>query len=175
MVWFARWRKKWKTIVIATAIATSLAATAQGIHEWRQYAQAKDATTQIVQLEYGIRKYEKVILRVYKELGDANEYKSQAEKLVKEGRIEESKKNYKYALYSFKAAEDWLWATKIKNARVKLAVIKRDLVTNSYFNPRSNEVISVEGSINAAIKNADELFSSISEEIKNIEGILHTL
>ena len=172
MVWFARWRKKWKMIAIATATATLLGATATGIHEWRQYTQAKDAISQIVQLEKDIVQNEKQILRVYEELRNAKEYKSRAENSVKEGKIEEAKENYRFALSHFKAAEIWLYNTKIKRAGVNLERTKNSFTSNKYFDPRSNEVIAVEGSLKAAIKNVDELISSVSKEIKTIEGIL---
>ena len=172
MVWFAQWRKKWRIITVTAGLAASLAISAGTVHEWSKYSQSKDGKTQIIQLEDDIRKYEKDIQRVHQEFVDAIKYKSLAEKLAKENKIEEAKKNYRDALFSYKSAETWMSNVKIESVGVKLQRIKSGLSSNKYFNPRSNEIIAVEGSLNADIKHFQTLRNDISKNIDEIERIL---
>jgi len=172
MVWFPRWRKKWKITAIAAGVAASLAISVGIVHEWRQYDQSRDGKARIIQLEDDIRKYEKDIQRVHQELVVAIEYKSLAENLAKENKIEESKKNYREALLLYKSAELWMSNVKIEFTGVKLQRIKKSLTSNRYFNPRSNDVIAVEGSLYANIKHVQTLRDDILKNIVEIERII---
>ena len=174
MVWFARWRPKWKRLFIGTMIVASLATAVKGVHEYRQYSDSKTAISQIVQVEETIKNRMHNMEVNIKLLKDAEEYKALAEKFVKEGNFAEAEKNYKIALRLFEGVDHQLPSLELNYMKARLNNMKTSWVSR-YFNERTKEVIDVDRSLDDSIKRVEELKRSVSEEIQTIKAQLGSL
>lgn len=174
MVWFARWRPKWKRLFIGTMIVASLAGAAKGVHEYRQYSDSKTAISQIGQVEETIKNRMRNMEVNIKLLKDAEEYKTLAEKFVKEGNFTEAEKNYKIALRLFEEVDRMLPSLELNYLKARLIIIKTRWASR-YFDERTKEVIDVDRSLDDAIKRVEELKRSVSEEIEKIKAQLGSL
>ena len=174
MVWFARWRPKWKKLFIGTMIVASLATAVKGVHEYRQYSDSKTAVSQIVQIEETIKNRMHNMEVNIKLLKDAEEYKALAERFVKEGKFAEAGKYYQSALRLFEEVDRVLPSLELNYMKSRLDNMKTSRASR-YFNEGTKEVIDVDRSLDDAIKRVEELKRSVSGEIGNIKTQISSL
>lgn len=177
MVWFARWRPKFRKVVACAAIISALASAGSVNRELLSYDQAKNAYSEILELEQVRKINEKAVKRVYKLLIDAADMKTLAERLSKEGKVEESKQAYRNLLKIDGQIVKILTTPDEKSAHIALAKndiirIKDKLKYNKFFDPNRVDIRALEENIYNAWLEVDSLTKAVSAEIQQVERIL---
>ena len=182
MVWFARWRPKWRKIFIGTMILASLAGALKGVHEYRKYAESKIEYAQFKTVISQILKIEETIKnRMHnfevntKLLKDAEEYKSFAEVVLKEREFAEAKKNYKIALVQFELVDYYLPSLELDYMKAKLEHIRKLWASELLTNDAKEVIDNVNISLDDAIRKVEELKLSVSKEIYNMKAQISSL
>lgn len=177
MVWFARWRPKFRKVVACTMIISALASAGSEIQELKSYAQAKAANaaySEILKLDHVRKKNEKAVIEARKLFIEAVDMKTYAEKLSQEGKIEESKMAYRELLKKYEQIVGILTRPDEQGNHIALAKnlifrIKRELEENRYFDSKRPDIRALEEGIHNDWLKVDELTKSVSSDMQEVE------
>ncbi|MBI2649921.1 hypothetical protein HYX04_01250 [Candidatus Woesearchaeota archaeon] len=177
MVWFARWRPKFRKVVACTMIISALASAGSSNRELMFYDQAKAAYSEILELDQVLKENEEAVKKVYELMIDAANMKTLAEKLSKEGKAEESKQEYRNLLKKYEQIVEILTLPSKRGTHIALAkndiiIIKRKLERNKFFDQNRVDIMMMEGNIHSAWVEVDRLTKSVSNDMQEVERIL---
>ena len=180
MVWFARWRPRFRKVVLCTIIIAALSCAGDEMKELKSYKEAKGAYSEIIELDQVRKKYEEAVKYVYKMLIDAANMKALAERLSKEGKSEESKKEYQNLLKTYEQIVEILTMPDKQGFHIALAKndvikIKDKLKGNKFFDEKRSDIVILEENIYKAWVEVDRLTKSVSDDVQEVERILGTI
>lgn len=159
MVWFARWRRNWKTVVMVTFLLSTLTREQLRIREMQSIPSNKmSSVVTILEKRYG--NLVQSMTGYLELLKSAAEYKSLAEKYAKNGYHAEAIKNYKIALELFEKVYDKLPKTESDYDYIRLSILRND--------PSDKSPEEVE-------KKLREIKVSVSKQMATIKTELATL
>lgn len=176
MVWFARWRPKFKKVAIATAIVAALAASSVTVKHLQHSDHINEVQSELVQFDE-VRKETEDSLKIVNDLLiRAAEMNTLAESLMESDKKEEAKHVYEDLLEKYEEIIEILTKPNESGGHIALAKnqiirIKEGLRDNKIL----VEVIELEQEITNVWAEVDRLTRLVSDDLREVEGSLDTL
>lgn len=177
MVWFARWRPKFKRILICVSIISTLAAAGHHVQKLKSQNKAKSAYSEILNFDKVMRATKKSMEEVYNLEKEAVEIKSRAERLKKMGNLKGSKKEYEDLLKKYEQIVEILTMRDKAGSHIALSKnqiirIKQRLKDNKHFDENRMDITILEEDIYSVWVEVDRLTKSASKDYQDVEKIL---